>query len=69
MSLTSVLESKDKRDDGGHGENDAKRIHLQHLLACRRWDWLGLGWRSEEKSDYDSRDSPDGKVDVEAPAP
>lgn len=69
MSLATVLDSEDVRDGKTHHQNNAKGIHLKELLKERSLDRDRSTRSLEEDEDDDSRDTSDGKVDVETPSP
>jgi hypothetical protein len=64
------LESEQKTDYAGYEQDKSDRVEIpqqtQNALLLERV-WL---WRQAEESDGESsRDSTEGKIDIEAPAP
>lgn len=69
VSLTTVLDSENVGDGGAHHEDDADGVHLSDLLKKRSLLGDSSAGSLEEEEDDASRDTSDGKVDVEAPSP
>ena len=69
VSLSTVLQGQDVADDTAHDQCGADRVHLKQLLLQGSIDGLGAAGSTEEEQDDGRRDTSDGEVNVEAPAP